>query len=780
MHEEHNSYMRLRDYLTANGLTEAAFARLASLEVSTVHRAAGGKVMPSPVTMRAIIAATGGAVQPNDFFGAGTAGRVAGFDSVEPSPPTGANIQEASNGHLRVGIDIGGTFTDLMLAGGPDGVVTVAKVPTTPGDLWQGVLGGLDSLGIAYPAIDMVVHGTTIGLNAFLERRGQPAGLITTRGFRDVYEIGRHNRIETYDLAYQKPQPLVPRRHRREVRERIGPDGAIVEPLAEADVLACIDHFRAAGIRSVAICLLHAYANPAHEDRVAAILAEEFPEASVTLSSALARQWREYERTSTAVINAYIMPAVGSYLAGIERSLAERGYRRPFFISQSSGGIMSVDAARNKPVQTIMSGPAGGAMAAAFIGERAGHRNVITFDMGGTSTDVSLVHDGRLRVTDESSLDRHPLMVSMIDIKSIGAGGGSIARVDAAGALEVGPQSAGALPGPVCYGRGGADPTVTDANLILGRLPASHFLDGAMRLDVALACRQLEGRIAAPLGLGLVEAASGILEVINAKMGYAVRAITVERGLDPKSFALLAFGGAGPMHACAIASHLGIPEIVVPVAPGAFSAFGMLVSDVRHDFVRTQLTTGDDGRGLLAADAVLREMIADATDRLRREGVSTPAMQFERAVDLRYVGQEYTVAVPLHHNVLDDAALADLRRRFHWLHERNFGHASPSEPTEIVNLRIAAIGRIARPRLSSLSEGRAEPPDAARLGDTEAYFASEGGSLRAALYRRERLLAGNRLSGPAIVVERTATTVLEPGFWLEVMPEGHLTMRKSQ
>lgn len=759
--------MNLRAYLDKHRLSISAFARRASLTPSTVHRAAAGTVTPSPETLRAIAKASGGEVQPNDFY-----------SSVYDQRAASGAEAVGSNGRsgLRIGIDIGGTFTDLIVVDEAEGRSFVEKVPTTPGNLAAGVLGGLDHLALAPGAVEMIVHGTTIGLNAFIERRGAPTGLITTAGFRDIYEIGRHNRVETYDLFYRKPQPLVPRRYRLEVTERVGADGKVQVPLDETDVLNCIATLREAGIRSIAVCLLHSYLNPAHEERIREIFELEYPEASVTISSALLRQWREYERTSTTAVNAYIMPVVGKYLDDLQAALAQREYQHPLFVSQSAGGVMSVASARNKPVQTIMSGPSGGVLAASFVSASLSRPNIITFDMGGTSTDVALVHEGKIKVAGEAILDRHPLLVSMIDIQSIGAGGGSIARVNPTGALEVGPESAGASPGPVCYGRGGNDPTVTDANLVLGRLPANHFLGGAMTLDVAKACQELKRRIAEPLNLSLNEAAAGVIEVINVKMAYAVRAITVERGLDPKDFALMPFGGAGPMHACAIARHLGIPEIIIPRTPGAFSAFGMLVSDIRHDFVRTCLASLNDTDSVLQLDGIFSEMIVEARHTLVKESVSPDRMRFDRAIDVRYVGQEYTVVVPLTAETFDATAVIALQQRFHRMHELQYGHASLSEPLEIVNLRLVARGLIPRPARSLCDKGTATPAAEATLDYSDAIFPRAGGALRTPLVDRQRLLAGNVLEGPVILVEHTATTVVEPGFRAEVLPGGEVSL----
>lgn len=680
-----------------------------------------------------------------------------------------------SRAGIRVAIDIGGTFTDLIIFDQATGRFVLEKTPSTPSDLWEGIRAGLEKAGVDLTRTSMVVHGTTVGLNCFLEKKGAPTGLITTRGFRDVYEIGRHNRVDMYDLFYKKPEPLVPREHRLVVTERLDAQGNVLVPLHREDVVAAAEHFKRAGITAIAVCLLHAYANPVHELEVAEILAEVYPEATVSLSHQLAREWREYERTSTTVINAYIAQRVGNYLTRVESQLAERGYRRPFFVNQSSGGIMSVDAARAKPVHTIKSGPAGGAVSAAYVGKLAGFDNVIGFDMGGTSTDCSITWQGKIRVTVESQIERHPLMVPMVDIHSIGAGGGSIAWIDRSGALNVGPQSAGAEPGPACYGRGGVEPTVTDANLVLGRVP-NRLLGGAMELDVEAAHRAVN-RVAEPLGLDTVSAAAGILRIVNSKMAYAIRAVTVQRGLDPKDFALLAFGGAGPMHACEVAAELGIPTVIVPVAPGAFSALGMLLSDVRKDLVRTRpvrFDAADPGE----LEATFAEMEREARAALAKEVPESP-VRIERYVDMRYLGQEYTVRVPVPAEPMSAERLAAVRRDFDRLHNQTYGHASETEPTEIINLRVTAFGIVEPVQFSELPAGGPEPRPEAQVDTTRICFDPAAGFIECPIYDRDRLQAGNRIGGPALVTEKGATTVLIPGFTCTVDRYGNLLITRE-
>ncbi|MEW6663058.1 MAG: hydantoinase/oxoprolinase family protein [Bacillota bacterium] len=675
--------------------------------------------------------------------------------------------------NFRVGVDIGGTFTDFVFIDESTGETFLEKTPTTPRNLWEAIAKGLEKGNIDLLNVSMLIHGTTIGLNAFLEKKGKKTGLITTKGFRDVYEIGRHNRVDMYDLFYKKPEPLIPREFRLEVAERLDAQGNVLVPLCEEDVLNCIKVFKRAGIESVAICLLHSYANPEHEIKVGEILDREFPEAAVSLSHTLAREWREYERTSTTAINAYIMPIVGSYLSKIEEELAARGYRRHFYVNKSSGGIMTVEAAKIKPVHTIMSGPSGGAVSAAYIGKVAGFDHVISFDMGGTSTDVAITYDGKTRVTVDSKIERHPIMVPMVDVHSIGAGGGSIAWLNEAGALNVGPQSAGAEPGPVCYQRGGTEPTVTDANLVLGRLDLNYSLGGEITMDVTAARQAIEEKVAKPLRLSVEQAAAGIISVVNTKMAYAIRAITVERGLDPKDFVLLGFGGAGPMHVCALAKELGIPRVIVPVAPGAFSALGMLLSDVRHDYVRTFLAKWDEV-DQATLEGLFDSMMEEAKQAMEEEKDAYQQVIISRSVDMRYIGQEYTVNIPVPDGELTPEIRAELRATFDQLHNRTYGHSSETEPTEIINARLTVFGLVPKINFAEIPAGDETPAAEAIRGKLSTYFEENGKFAECPVYERESLLANNRIAGPAIIREKGATTVLPPGYLLEVTKHGNL------
>lgn len=674
----------------------------------------------------------------------------------------------------RVGIDIGGTFTDFVVLDLEQNSMRTEKTLTTPANLWNGIEEGLRRAGIPLAETE-IAHGTTVGLNTFLERRGAATGLITTVGFRDAYEIGRGARPDMYNLFFRKPVPLVPRVHRLEVRERLTADGSILIPLEEEDVVAAAAHFRQHEIRDIALCFLHSYRNPEHEQRAAAILAEVYPEALVTMSHSLVREWREYERTSTTAINAYIRPRTGEYVEAALSSLAERGYTREFFVNQSSGGVVSAATAKSKPVATLFSGPAGGVSATARLGALTGSPNAIAFDMGGTSTDVAVVWEGRPRLTADSAIEGHPISVPTIDIHSIGAGGGSLAWIDEVGALNVGPRSAGAEPGPVCYARGGVVPTVTDANLVLGRVAPGKFVPGGLELDVDAARAAIERDIAEPLGLSTLEAAAGVIEIVNLKMAMAVRAVTVQRGLDPKDFVLFAFGGAGAAHACWIARELGIPRVIVPIASGQFSALGIVLTDVRHDLVKTVLARPDEltAENLTAAFAAVED---EARDELRQEAIPDDRMEIARSADTRYAGQEYTINVPLTSGKIDDAVITDLRARFHVLHERTYGHSSPEEAVEVVNVRVAATGRLPEVELPQLAAGGSDPDSAARFEEVETCFDPADGAVPCTVWDRAELLAGNVVGGPAIVADIGATTVIPPGFSCTVDQHGQLVI----
>src|SRR5262245_26722415 len=569
---------------------------------------------------------------------------------------------------LRIGVDIGGTFTDLVALDEATGAVVNTQAVSTPRDLLEGVLRCVDQAGARLADCRLVIHGTTIGINALLERTGARTGLVTTEGFRDVLEIGRGNFLKMYDVLYRRPSPLVPRGRCLEVPERLGARGEVLVPLDEEAVVTAARRLAAEGVESVAVVFLYSYRDPAHEQRAAEIAARELPRATVSASHRITQEWREYERTSTTVVNAYIQPVMDRYLEAFGTALGSRGFRGQILVTQSNGGAFSLDAARTKPVHTMESGPAAGATGCASLARIIGAERLISFDMGGTTAKCAVVDGGLVQTTDEYHVDGHPLRIPVIDITEVSAGGGTIAWIDVGGALALGPQSAGADPGPVCYGRGGVEPTVTDANLVLGRIAAGRFLGGAMPLDHAAAARAIDERLGLPLGLARDDAAAGVVRLADVKMALAVRSITTERGLDPRDYTLVAHGGGGPLHAVAIARELAIPRVIVPPAPATFSAWGMLATDLRHDLVRTVLEPFERTDAAWA-DTRYGEMEREIETILPPVGTATR----HRAADLRYLGQEHTVTVPVE-SLVD---WASLRSRFDAAHQRAYGYAAP-------------------------------------------------------------------------------------------------------
>ena len=696
---------------------------------------------------------------------------------------------------LRIGVDIGGTFTDLVALDEDSGAVVTTKALSTPRELLAGVLRCVDQTGVQLADCRLLIHGTTIAINALLEGKGARTGLITTEGFRDVLEIGRGNFLRMYDVLYRRPRPLVPRGRRLEVPERLDARGAVLTPLDEAAVRAAAEALGRDGVESVAVAFLFSYRSPAHEQRAAEIVAAALPGASVSVSHRITQEWREYERTSTTVVNAYIQPVLDRYLGAFGQGLAGRGFAGQLLITQSNGGASSLEAARSRPVHTIESGPAAGATGCAslagLLGESPGpgeearaqgtggqswrDARLISFDMGGTTAKCAVVERGLVQTTDEYHVDGHPLRIPVIDIKEVSAGGGTVAWIDAGGALALGPQSAGADPGPVCYAHGGTEPTVTDANVALGRIDAARFLGGAMPLDAAAAARAIDERLGAPLGLSRVRAAAGVVRLADVKMALAVRSVTTERGLDPRDYALVAYGGGGPLHAVAIARELGIPRVVVPPSPSTFSAWGMLATDLRHDLVRTVLEP-IDATDAAWADARYREMQAEIEAILPPVG----APDTRRAADLRYLGQEHTVTVDV--GALRGAAggetsesgelpWAELRRRFDAAHERAYGYAAPDVPVQLLNLRLTVVFPLPRPRLTALPRGAGAVP---AHETRKIYSTLLQDLLEYRVYQRDQLRAEDVIEGPAAVEESGTTTVIEPGDVLRVEPHGCL------
>jgi N-methylhydantoinase A len=666
---------------------------------------------------------------------------------------------------LRIGIDIGGTFTDLVGLDEATGAVVNAKALSTPANLLEGVLRCVDQTGVRLDDGRLVVHGTTVGINALLERKGARTGLITTEGFRDVLEIGRGNFLRMYDALYQRPPRLVPRGHCLEVPERLTARGEVVVPLDERAVRAAARRLAADGVESVAVVFLFSYRNPDHERRAAEIVSEELPGVAVSASHRITQEWREYERTSTTVVNAYVQPTIERYLGTFAGALAGRGFRGQVLITQSNGGAFSLDAARAKPVHTIESGPAAGATGCASLARMLGADRLISFDMGGTTAKCAVVERGLVQTMDEYIVDGHPLRIPVIDITEVSAGGGTIAWIDAGGALCLGPQSAGADPGPVCYGRGGTEPTVTDANLVLGRIDPGRFLGGTMPLDSAAAARTIDERVALALGLGSASAAAGIVRLADVKMALAVRSITTERGLDPREYALVAYGGGGPLHAVAIARELGIPRVLVPPSPSTFSAWGMLATDLRHDLVRTVLEplAATDSSW---AEARFREMQREIEAVLPAVGQSAS----HRAVDMRYLGQEHTVTV----EIRDGVGWDELRDRFDEAHRRAYGYAAPDVEVQLLNLRLTVVFPLARPALPVVERRAGTSGPSFETRKIYSTLAQEVVPYR--IVARDRLRAGDVVEGPAAVEEAGTTTIVEPGDVLRVEDHGCLVI----
>jgi N-methylhydantoinase A len=669
----------------------------------------------------------------------------------------------------RVAMDIGGTFTDVVVYDEVGRAYRSNKVATTPADLSQGVLEGIGTTVDSFADIAFTVHGTTVGLNAFLQRRGERVLLLATEGASDVYQIARGTRTRLYDLHFRKPSPLVPRGDTVAVPGRLNYLGEELEPLATEAVAVAAERARAEGIRSIAVAFLFSYVNPEHELEAERVIRTVDPDANVSLSHRVAREWREYERTSSTVFDAYVAPAVDRYLGNLEDAMRRDGLAVPLHVMQSNGGVLTAASARRRPIQTMFSGPAGGTMGGVALTQGGGPRNLLCIDMGGTSFDVSLVVDGAPDVAQETSLGGLPLLMPIVNIHTIGAGGGSIAYLEAGG-LRVGPESAGADPGPACYARGGTAPTVTDANLVVGRIDPSSFLGGRMDLDPGAAERAI-GSLVGELGLPPLQLAEGILDVVNAKMAQAIRTITVEQGIEPRDFTIVAFGGAGPMHAAFLARELEIRDVLVPRYPGAFSAWGMLQTKLRHDFSRSYyVSLADADPAALAAE--LDSLAAEARQALLGDGVAADAIETVFHAEMRYVGQEYTVNLPLTLAQLDrpepDAAIAGA---FDDAHELRYGHANRGAPVEFTILRAAGIGALG-------ATGASPAPTASTAVDPyrHAEVIFDGTPHDTPFLRRDELGTGSLVPGPAVIEEDTATTIVPPFASARVNPLGSLAI----
>jgi N-methylhydantoinase A len=676
---------------------------------------------------------------------------------------------------LRLAADIGGTFTDTAVFDETTGKLSFGKALSTPKHLVEGINNGVAKAGADYKSVGLFLHGSTVGINTILERRGAKTALIITKGFRDIYEIGRINRPDSYNLFFQKHEPLVERALRFEVNERILADGEVEKPLDDKEIEALGDHLASIGMEAIAILFLHCYRKPDHEQRAKAILQKRHPNIFVSASHELSQEYREFERCSTVVANAYIGPIVDRYVGGIDNHIRKEGFKGSFLIVQSTGGLYDSAQARQYCIRMLESGPAAGVIGTRMLCQTLGLKNAIAFDMGGTTAKAGVIHDGEPLTTGSALLGGYekalPVQIAMMDIFEVGTGGGSLAKVED-GMLRVGPQSAGASPGPACYGLGGSEPTVTDANLALGRLGADRFLGGEMKLDTAAAKKALETHIGKPLGMDATQAADGILRIAATAMSYAVKGVTTERGLDVGDYVLVAYGGAGPLHAVEVARELGMRRVIVPQAPGVFSAYGMLFSDLRYDFVRTWFTRLDDA-SFDEIEAVYKELEDEGRANIAQTSVKPDQIAIKRAVDMRYVGQEHAVTVDLPMEVFEKRDRKAIKEHFDAQHEQRYGTNAPAERAEIVSLRTAVTGVMRKPPQEKIKAGGAELAKEAFTGKRPVYYEGAG-FVDTPTYARAALLAGNKIAGPALIEEHASTTVLAPGDQLTVNAYGHL------
>ncbi len=672
---------------------------------------------------------------------------------------------------VRIGVDVGGTFTDLALLDDDCGLVHLFKLPTTPKDPSVAALAGIQAIlelaGASARDVSAVGHGTTVATNAIIQGRTARVGLVTTDGFRDLLDIARQRRPRLYDMSVDRARPLAARRHRRELRERVRFDGSVARPIDLDGLADILSDFDREDVQSLAVCFLHAYANPAHERAVREAVTRIRPGMPVSLSSDVAPEFREFERFSTTAINAALIPFMRSYLSNFERRLRELGIRGTTFLSQSSGGVMTLEAGAALPAATLFSGPAAGVTGAIAVARQAGFEQLLTFDMGGTSTDVCLVRAGEAVVAAERVVEGHPVRMAAVDVHSVGAGGGSAASLDAGGFLRVGPASVGADPGPACYGRGGDIPAVTDANVALGRLSVQGLLGGRLPLLPDRATAALLAGVGSGKGLSAVDAARGVLDVVRSNMARALRVVSVERGWDPRDFTLVAFGGAGPLHACDLARELGVRRVLVPPAPGVLCAIGLLVADLRSDASRTYLRTADSVTG-----AEVTQWFGEVRAQAERTMAAPRAAGIEeqRWLDMRYAGQNYELRVPVPGGVLTDDDLAGILRRFHEAHRRRHGYDAPEASVQLVNARVALrVPPKPLPVMRAPKNGRPAP-----VGRREVFFEEPGRFVTTPVFLRDTLPEGFRLEGPAVVEQMDSTLVMPPGVTATVHSSANL------
>jgi len=681
---------------------------------------------------------------------------------------------------VRVASDIGGTFTDLVYLDEATGEVGVAKAPTTPRNFAEGVTDTLHRAVLDVPRTSFFVHGSTIIINALTERKGARTALITTRGFRDVLEIQRANRPDMYNMVYTKPEPFVPRYLRFEVPERVNYRGQELEPLNADDVRQVVEQCKKEGVEAIAVCFLHSYANPDHEVQCGKIIAELWPAIPVTLSHHITQEWREYERTNTAVLNSYVRPTARYYLANLENDLAKLGMGKVYYVMQSNGGTATFERGEQAPINLVESGPVAGVIGAAVIGELLGEANVISLDIGGTTAKTSLGEGNTPRITTGYKIEYrrefagYPILAPTVDIVEIGAGGGSIAWVDKAGALHVGPVSAGADPGPACYGGGGTAPTVTDANVVAGRINPSYFLGGEIPLDVDEARTALKP-IAEAFKVDVEQAAIGIIRLADANMVNALKLVSVRRGYDPREFILVAFGGGGALHAAALMHELQVKKAVIPVNPAVFSAWGMLVTGLRQDYIRT-IIARTDLVNPTSMEAIFKAMEAQASNDMAAQHVAPVDIVFQRFADMRYLGQEHTVKVPLPVREISAELIPEINERFHQLHERSYTFRLESA-IEVVNYHLTSLGKVKKPPLRPLN-GKVGSLEESRKGSRLVNF-DELGFHQASIYERDLFPIGLAVKGPLVVEEPASTTLVFPGQQISRDEYGFLHIEKA-
>ncbi len=675
-----------------------------------------------------------------------------------------------------IGVDVGGTFTDLSVFNTQTEQIFNYKLSSTPQDPSQAIVTGIETLlgllGMQAEQISYLAHGTTVATNALIEKKGARIGIITTEGLKDLMEIGWQKRPNLYDLLRPKAQSIVPAGLKCEVPERILCDGSVKTPLDEQAAIRVIRYLKKQKVQAIAVCTLFSYLNPVHENRLKELIREHFPEAYVSVSHELVHEFREYSRMSTTALNAYLGPVMKEYVRHFEESVKKVGVKVSPYVTQSNGSIISISETIDCPIKTAVSGPSAGVIGAAYLGGLCGLPNIITFDMGGTSIDVSLIEDGKPQLSNERLVEGYPARIPMIDIITLGAGGGSIARIDEGGALKVGPQSAGAAPGPACYMRGGVNPCVTDANILLGKLNQKKILGGRMEVDLELAKQAIQTCICDRSSLSLPEAAAGIISVVNSNMMRAIRIVSVERGYDARDFALMAFGGAGPLHACEVAEELGIRKVLIPPNPGTLCSLGLLMADTRFDLSRSRIMLAQP-ENIPAINTVLQEMIEEGSDLLDREKIPAAQRSFSASVDARYERQNYEINIPLREPAVTEEILGEAIRQFHAAHEKNFGYSNEAFHVQLVNFRLSAVGEVEKPALVC----KPLEPDAALPAPQEirqVLFVGEKDYISTPVYHRDGFVPGLQAEGPMIIEQMDCTTVIPP-HW-SIFTDGYLNL----